>query len=230
MATRFCPHLFLSMMGLAVPLNLEVSDTCIPQSRALLPGSLPFSCSIPGLGTQPISQTPATGLSSSAQESHSGRAAARRTEHRQCGPRAALCVAPVGQIRGPQNPKDPLRQEGVSVWGVRQLWVRFTPKIFKAGVSTAVLCSRSPDSIYSLSPSEEDRWDQWGGTGKEPPSGGLTLGSLGAKMKLALQSRQTLLLPPHQVAQRPGWEHSNAEQSFQSPTPDFLIFSFTTWF
>lgn len=47
---HFCPYLFLCMMGLEVPLNLEVSYTCIPQGRALLPGSLPFSCSTPGLG------------------------------------------------------------------------------------------------------------------------------------------------------------------------------------
>lgn len=108
--------------------------------------------------------------------------------------------------------------------GVRQLGVRFTPKIFKAGVSTAVLCSRSPDHIYSLSPSEEDPWHPWGETGKEPPNGDLILGSLGAKMKLTLQSWQTLLPPPHQAAQRTGWENSNSEQSFQSPTLGFLIF------
>lgn len=73
-------------------------------------------------------------------ESHSVRAAARRTERGQRGPGAALYATPGGPdqgVGGQRNPEAPLHQQGVSVWGEAAL----RAISLKAGVSVAVLCS-----------------------------------------------------------------------------------------
>lgn len=43
MVARFCPSFSPNILGLEFSLNLEASDTFIPQNTTLLPASLPFS-------------------------------------------------------------------------------------------------------------------------------------------------------------------------------------------